>query len=78
MKQHNHEFNFEMIIAVVSDAVTQIVDKVIKVFGEIKDAIQRRKSQTHDPRGIWPTIFDTRRASQVICNKPRNLVKKII
>lgn len=62
--------------ATASDFTRKLLKQISKekFIGSMEDFTESLEY----PNELWPTIFDTRRVSQVICNKPRNLVKRII
>lgn len=38
----------------------------------------RQREQLDSIRSSWTTVFDNRKPSQVMLNKPRNMVRKVI
>lgn len=67
----------------VSKAIIEIVkllsDSVGTLWEEIQDCIERLESEYFIcERQVWLMDWDTRKKSQVISNKPRFMVRKII
>lgn len=54
------------------------IKEFVKHAAAIYDQCSKRKRVIADTRSGWNVIRDTRRKSQVLLNKPRNLVKKVI
>jgi hypothetical protein len=54
------------------------IKEFVKDAAAIYDECSKRKTVIADTRSGWNVIKDTRRRSQVLMNKPRNLVKKVI
>ena len=64
----------------IGDAFTQIFIDELNESNQETEGIEVSAGslESLNCNPLWPTVFDTRISSQVICNKPRNLVKKII
>lgn len=72
------------IIKAVFKAIKEMLKTIVKIWNGVKDFVKELadiKSKIEKQRKLktkWYPIKDTRLKSQVLNNKPRNLVKRII
>lgn len=73
--------------AKVYEQVITVADKIVGVFDELKNLVLEfverlhvfiENRETHLEENLWVPVLDTRKPSQVLLNKPRFLVRKII
>jgi len=67
--------------AEITKSMAEMIDRIRNAFeateDHLEDYIKWKKKQVH-LRASWHVPADTRLKSQVLMNKPRNLVRKVI
>lgn len=66
----------------LAEAFLPLVKEVSRVWSDVKELIKsilnRKEENQHDDQQNWLIDWDTRKESQVILNKPKFIVRKII
>lgn len=66
----------------LAELLNPVIKKMMQVWSAIREKIQElydcTRNRPFDKKIKQPIIWDTRRKSQVILNKPRYMVRKII
>lgn len=72
-------------IAQLSLSIEESLSKIVKEIREIREISEEIKERSgcieevyYEQKTSWPIVWDTRRESQVMSNKPRYFVRKII
>lgn len=69
---------YEGLKRILLKRIFERIKEFVKHTAAIYDEYSERKIVIDDTRSGWQLAKDTRRKSQVLMNKPRNLVKKVI
>lgn len=60
-------------------AIAQTLSGVVsQVWGSVRECVEKNEPERSSNRQVWPIVWDTRKKSQVLSNKPRFLIRKII
>ncbi len=62
----------------LSNALLQKLIGLRKIEETTQNEFFRQREQLDSIRSSWTTVFDTQKPSQVMLNKPRNMVRKVI
>lgn len=68
--------NAVIVIETAKNAWDELVDRMREIMAGISDYFAER--EYFEPNTLWMPVLDTRKESQVLMNKPRFLVRKII